>query len=446
LAIGTENDTVNIIDWVRSDNTDSMTIRGLELERNILYNTYIKAIDMAGNQSNVQKTDGVYFDNTLPTVNRIDPDFLADTSQFLSVLFNDTINIKFNRPIYSYNLKANANIDTDFTFEHSYDDSVVTITLNNILPSYDTVSVIIDSAIAYNTLVITDTIQFYSQLWGDLNNDYDITIEDILLFNKNWPQTDLGPFNSDPPYVRPAPDGISDLTDLSSFAKMWQWRYFSLSFDTTNYLVRKQSYLNITGKASSLSILSPDFSTMGELLIGNTNIDLEKVSISNLNDGTFIFKSYDPINDILQFAFANNKGIDSVITLSITKNDSHQFSGTIQHRFLDNNGTVLSSGVSYQDIALLPEKFMLYKNYPNPFNPITNIRYELPDTRDVKIKIIDISGRTIKSDIIENLNPGRHTYLWNGTNKAGYIVSSGVYFFHIEAGRDIRIQKMLLLK
>ena len=446
LAIGTENDTVNIIDWVMSDNTDSMTIRGLELERNILYNTYIKAIDMAGNQSNVQKTDGIYFDNTLPMVNRIDPNFLADTSEFLSVLFNDTINIKFNRPIYSYNLKANASVDSDFTFEHSYNDSVVTITLNNILPSYDTVSVIIDSAIAYNTLVITDTIQFYSQLWGDLNNDYDITIEDILLFNKNWPQTDLGPFNNDPPYVIPAPDGISDLTDLSSFAKMWQWRYFSLSFDTTNYLVRKESYLNIIGRASSLSILSPEFSTMGELLIGNTNINLKKVSMSNLNDGTFIFKSYDPINDILQFAFANNKGIDSVITLNITQNDLNQFSGTIQHRFLDNNGIVLSSGVSNQDITLLPEKFMVYKNYPNPFNPITNIRYELPNTRNVKIRIIDISGRTIRSDIIENLNSGRYTYLWNGTNEAGYMVSSGVYFFQIEAGKDIRIQKMLLLK
>jgi len=89
---------------------------------------------------------------------------------------------------------------------------------------------------------------------------------------------------------------------------------------------------------------------------------------------------------------------------------------------------------------------MVYDNYPNPFNPKTTIRYDLPNTRDVHIRIIDLMGRNIRSVDLNGMMPGRHKYVWNGTNDSGNLVSTGIYFLQITAGPASMIKKMLLLK
>ena len=445
IAIGTGNDTTDVLDWTISDTTDSITITGLSLIRDTLYNTYIKAIDLAQNESAIQNTDGIYFDDSFPVVNKIDPDFYADTSQFLSVLSNDTIQLKFNRPIYSYDVQASSNVDSNFSYTHGYDDSVISIIIDNILSSYDTITLVLDSVTAYNTLTLTDTIQFFSSLWADLNNDYDITVEDILLFNQNWPETDLGPFSDHPPHVRPQPDGESNLLDLSAFAKMWQWRYFNLSFDTAN-VARIGGELDIVGRGSKVLFNIPKNTSMAEILIGYSNVDIERMNLIKPKNTTFLFKSLDTLDQMVQFSLADHRGLDSVLTLQVPESESHLFSSTIQYLFLDQEGNQLNKGISNFNINMLPDKFTVYNNYPNPFNPITTIKYDLPEVRDVQIRIIDLVGRTITSSEIIGHKPGRHTYTWNGINNLGKKVSTGMYFFILRAGQDTNIQKMLLLK
>jgi len=445
IAIGTGNDTTDVLDWTISDTTDSITITGLSLIRDTLYNTYIKAVDLAQNESAIQNTDGIYFDDSFPVVNRIDPDFYADTSQFLSVLSNDTIQLKFNRPIYSYDVQASSNVDSIFSYTHEYDDSVISIIIDNILSSYDTITLVLDSVTAYNTLTLTDTIQFFSSLWADLNNDYDITVEDILLFNQNWPETDLGPFSDHPPHVRPQPDGESNLLDLSAFAKMWQWRYFNLSFDTAN-VARIGGQLDIVGRGSKVLFNIPKNTSMAEILIGYSNVDIERMNLIKPKNTTFLFKSLDTLGQMVQFSLADHRGLDSVLTLQVPESESHLFSSTIQYLFLDQEGNQINKGISNFNINMLPDKFTVYNNYPNPFNPITTIKYDLPEVRDVQIRIIDLVGRTITSSEIIGHKPGRHTYTWNGINNLGKKVSTGMYFFILRAGQDTNIQKMLLLK
>ena len=190
LAIGTGNDTINILDWFSTDSTSTITLDSLDLDRDTLYYTYIKAVDSADNSSNVIRTDGIYFQDSEPRVIEITPDF-NDSSKVLSVLTGDTIKIKFNRLIYFYDLTIFSSLDSNLVTEESYQDSVITITWDSNLASKDTLTVYLDSALAYNTLFFSDTIQFFSHLWGDFNNDYDLSIEDILLFNQLWPDTDL---------------------------------------------------------------------------------------------------------------------------------------------------------------------------------------------------------------------------------------------------------------
>ena len=144
------------------------------------------------NRSNAVRTDGIYFDDSEPKVEQLSPNFI-DSLKVLSVLEGDTIRIKFNRLIYFYDIDVKLNNEMVFEVEEVFTDSVITFIWDEPLSSDDTVIVYLDSALAYNTLFFSDTLYFHSQLWGDLNNDHDLTLEDILIFNKDWPNIDLSP-------------------------------------------------------------------------------------------------------------------------------------------------------------------------------------------------------------------------------------------------------------
>ena len=446
IAIGTEDDTANVMNWMRSDSTDSMTVTGLNLVRDTLYYSYIRAFDMATNKSLAARTDGIYFDDSYPIVNKITPNVISDSAGFLSVLANDTLTIKFNRPIYEYGLSVNSNVDSNLTISHEYGDSIITVIWTDTLASYDTLTVILDSAVAYNTLWLTDTLYFYSKLWADLNNDYDITIEDILTFNQNWPETDLGPFKDDPPHVRPEPDGEANLTDLAAFGKMWHWKYFNLEFDTTLIAARSTDGLKIIAQGSKANITIPKNVAMAEILIGKSNLDIEKMHFVNPSGSAFMFTSSDTAHGLIQFSMADHRGFDSTLTLIIPETEQEYFQAQIQYKFMDITGVNLADGIASVDVEILPDKFMVYNNYPNPFNPITVINYDLPEVRDVNIIIYDLLGRTIRHLDLNKVKAGRHKFVWHGTNDFGKRASTGIYFLQITAGQDIQTQKMLLLK
>ena len=90
--------------------------------------------------------------------------------------------------------------------------------------------------------------------------------------------------------------------------------------------------------------------------------------------------------------------------------------------------------------------FTLDQAYPNPFNPITNIGYELPKESFVNITIYDILGNEIKNLVDQIENPGSKLIQWNATNNAGQSVSAGVYLYSIEAGQFMQTKKMILIK
>ncbi|MBN1997170.1 T9SS type A sorting domain-containing protein [candidate division KSB1 bacterium] len=99
-----------------------------------------------------------------------------------------------------------------------------------------------------------------------------------------------------------------------------------------------------------------------------------------------------------------------------------------------------TSGVQLSGINL-PEKFKLFPNYPNPFNPVTQIRFALPKPEWVRICIFDIQGRLAATILKRYCNPGYHEIGWDCSN-----MPSGTYFIHISAGDFTARQKCLLLK
>jgi hypothetical protein len=88
-----------------------------------------------------------------------------------------------------------------------------------------------------------------------------------------------------------------------------------------------------------------------------------------------------------------------------------------------------------------PSKFELSQNYPNPFNPTTNINFGLPADSRVSIKVFDISGREVKTLLNESRTAGYYTIAFDASN-----ISSGVYFYKIEADKFSDVKRMLLVK
>ncbi len=90
--------------------------------------------------------------------------------------------------------------------------------------------------------------------------------------------------------------------------------------------------------------------------------------------------------------------------------------------------------------------FNLLQNYPNPFNPSTQIKYQVLTNSNIVIRIYDILGNEVKTLVNETKPSGNYTVTWNGDNNSGKKISSGVYFYRMEAGSFVKTMKLLLLK
>jgi len=93
-----------------------------------------------------------------------------------------------------------------------------------------------------------------------------------------------------------------------------------------------------------------------------------------------------------------------------------------------------------------PTRLALRQNAPNPFNPSTRIAYELPERGRVRIDIYDISGRHVKTLVDGEEDAGFKTTEWDGTNKSGLGVASGVYVYRVCVGDAVSERRMVLLK
>lgn len=102
--------------------------------------------------------------------------------------------------------------------------------------------------------------------------------------------------------------------------------------------------------------------------------------------------------------------------------------------------TVTPVGLSSNETEV-PKDFYLYQNFPNPFNPTTDIRFDIAKAGLVKLSVYDITGKKVADLVNENLNAGKHTVDFNASNLA-----SGVYFYRIETPDFTSIRKMMLIK
>ncbi|MCC7430763.1 T9SS type A sorting domain-containing protein [bacterium] len=119
--------------------------------------------------------------------------------------------------------------------------------------------------------------------------------------------------------------------------------------------------------------------------------------------------------------------------------DVNDFEEIIEH-----TDRIVSAKIN--DTGATKKDYLLKQNHPNPFNPITNISYELIDDSALKITVYNTKGELVRTLINEKVQAGSGNVVWNGTDESGAVVSSGVYFYKMEAGNFVETKKMVYLK
>ena len=194
---------------------------------------------------------------------------------------------------------------------------------------------------------------------------------------------------------------------------------FELKFDPSLVLVSSPS-LN---KYQENSMISFDEIEAGLLKV--LTADLSGGFIEPENQSfikipvSFIGRENDVANISIQKI--NIAGLDGSLVNYITRNNSSEF-------------------------KVLPNEFILHQNFPNPFNPSTEIRFDLPNESFVSLTIHNLIGQKVRTLNSENMLPGFHSMIWNGVDDLGNPLSSGMYFYSINAKEFKSTKKMLFLK
>ena len=166
-------------------------------------------------------------------------------------------------------------------------------------------------------------------------------------------------------------------------------------------------------------------------------VQLNELSVTTYNyydliDTTFVFYP-----DSLSFTSSNTNYVWTLYTyqqglITVLDGQSGLFS-------------IINSFVSIQN-SDSPHLYNLYQAYPNPFNPITSLRYDLPNDGLVNITIYDMMGRVVKTLVNGSQTAGYKSIQWNATNDRNEPVSAGLYLYTIQAGEFRQTKKMVLLK
>jgi len=107
---------------------------------------------------------------------------------------------------------------------------------------------------------------------------------------------------------------------------------------------------------------------------------------------------------------------------------------------------IVSAEVTLEEIIVPVFVTELGGNYPNPFNPETNIRYSLEKAGNVSIEIFNIRGQRVKSLLNAMMNEGEHTVVWDGRDDDGRQVGSGMYLYIMKADGYTAVMRMTLMK
>ena len=148
---------------------------------------------------------------------------------------------------------------------------------------------------------------------------------------------------------------------------------------------------------------------------------------------------------LVEWADLTQAGLPEITfdTHSLDRNNSNI---TIGYTIYGIDQEILSRGTQLVELKAIPDEYALHYNYPNPFNPVTTMLYDLPEAGYTRLIIYDLLGRQVQTLVDKHMDAGYYRMQWDGRNSQGKMASGGVYFYQIQTDGFIRTRKMLLLK
>lgn len=218
------------------------------------------------------------------------------------------------------------------------------------------------------------------------------------------------------------------------------------------------SYIYETGSDMSLPVKLASFTATA----GDGQVTLNWVTESEVNNEAFILERSDDGETFYQIAEFEGSGTTSART-DYSYTDSYVINGITYHFRLsdrDINGVITyhstvqarpnSAGISIYDPDAVVNKFQLYANYPNPFNPETTIIFDMPtvnnDQKEIKLIIFNAIGQLVTTLYSGTISGGRYSLKWDGRNTAGINQPSGVYFLNLQSAQFVQSRKMVLVR
>lgn len=187
-----------------------------------------------------------------------------------------------------------------------------------------------------------------------------------------------------------------------------------------------------------------------ELELSNVELDqvqkasdrLEKMGVFTEVNGNRV--SYHIISLVADVFGAGN---DAILTIPFKAENSGE-ARIVNVAALDANGQDVAVQFSSdaQGVQNVPKVFAADQNFPNPFNPSTTIKYQIPQAGRVTVEVYNASGQLVRTLVNDQKQVGYHQAVWNGKNNIGSDVSSGVYFYQVKYGQETVTKKMMLLK
>jgi 1,4-alpha-glucan branching enzyme len=384
----------------------------------------------------------------------------------------------------------------------AYDASRITILErigNNIWTVDPTSILILENFVDNNEEKVESSFGFLS--WGNMNYNYNEAtmgyhqsgksdLSNAYYLNRGWPKPSLVTYmeshdeerlmykneqygNSSPYYqVKSIPNGLSRMGLASAFfftipGPKMIWQFGELGYDySIDYNGRvgnkpiRWDYFNDPDRQKLYRIMSaliklrnsyPVFQTTASM---NVSDSLKSIKFSDSSMKVNIIGNFSVWQTNMNPNFQQTGTWydyftgDSIIvtdvnsTISLQPSQYHIYT-TVR---LPKPDLDIISDVEDQKSNNVVDNFKLEQNYPNPFNPSTVIRYSILSPSFVTLKIYDILGREVKTLVNQEQTSGMYVVNWNGSDIYGNKVSTGVYFYRIDAGNFSDVKKMLLIK
>ena len=385
----------------------------------------------------------VLYDILPPSIDSIS--FPIDS--FIVLMESAPITFNFNEKVDSLVYSISSVVMDSVNYSSILTDSSLKIILQPPFASYDSILInfsYMEDISNLNTVNLSYT--FRTPILGDFDFDEKLTYNDMWDLVENWEAKnfnyELGPFIGSVPHLISFPDSKFDIEDGMAFVGMWSWyqkTFGEIDKDTLlvgnalNFFERKHNIYIIISDSTNRGMIQVVYEPgTSPISFKSTGFEEKNLMLSN--------HSQEKGFSILEFARSGSLTKDTII---IEKDQFNE--ATLFYDFHGDKNTDRQKGYVKFNKSSIPDKFLLYPAYPNPFNPVTTFRIDIPflgnQEQNNSLIIFDVQGRKIKTLLQNNLFPGTHEVKWNAQN-----YSTGIYFAQLNYGNYTKTQKVIYLK